>query len=160
MKIKNKILIICFLVLGIKNVKAQDAVTSAGADVSGSGGSASYSLGQVCYTSNSGKSGIIGQGVQQPYDVIITDINVHPNITLLVSVYPNPSIAFINLKIEKLDLQNLSFELFDVQGGLLLNKKITSSETSIRMDDFAAGNYFLKISDNQTELKIFKITKN
>ena len=160
MKIKNKILIICFLVLGTKIMNAQNAVTSAGGNAGGSGGSAAYSLGQIVYISSSSALGLVSPGVQQPYDVIVTDVNIHPDITLLISVYPNPSIAFVNLNVGNRDLQNLSFGLFDLRGKLLLNKKITSAETAIVMDAFAAGNYFLKVSDNHSELKTFKITKN
>lgn len=160
MKIKNKILIICFLVSGTKIMKAQDGVTTTGGDATGLGGSAAYSLGQTFYISSSSAWGLINPGVQQPYDVTVTDVNIHPEITLLISIYPNPFITVINLNVGNQDLQNLSFELFDLRGKLLLNKKITSIETAILMDAFAAGNYFLKVSDNHSELKIFKITKN
>ncbi len=158
-KTKNKILICSFLALGAMDMKAQDAAPATGGDANGSGGSVSYSVGQVVYASNSSASGSINQGVQQPY-VVFTGINTNSNINLLISVYPNPSIAFINLKVENLDLQNLSFQLFDVNGKLLINQKISGTETSIVMDEFAKGNYFLKVIDNKSELKTFKIIKN
>lgn len=141
-------------------MKAQNGVTTAGGDAAGSGGSAAYSLGQTFYISSSSTAGSINPGVQQPYDVTVTDVNIHPDITLLISIYPNPFIAFVNLNVGNLDLKNLSFRLFDLQGNLLLDKKITSAETAILMDTFAAGNYFLKVRDNHSELKTFKITKN
>jgi hypothetical protein len=59
---------------------------------------------------------------------------------------------------QKFDL--LSFQLYDVNGKLLTNQKITSAETIIQMEAFAKGNYFLKVLDNTSEVKTFKIIKN
>lgn len=160
MNIQSKIFIICFLVWGAKNLKAQEAVTVAGGDATGTGGTAAYSVGQVGYTNISSASGSIDQGVQQSYIISSTGENTNPDINLMISVYPNPSISFMRLKVENHDLQNLSFQLFDVQGNLLINKKITNAETSIAMSEFASGNYVLKVTDNKSELKTFKINKN
>lgn len=157
---KTKITILFLLGLGLSGLKAQDATTAAGGDATGAGGSVAYSVGQAVYTSVESASGSVNQGVQQPYVFVITGINTNPNINLLIAVYPNPSTAFINLNVENLDLANLSFQLFDVQGKLLVNQKITDTTTSILMAEFASGSYFLKVIDNKSELKAFKIIKN
>jgi hypothetical protein len=47
---------------------AQHAVSAAGGNLDGAGGSASYTVGQVVYTTNSGLTGFVIQGVQQPYE--------------------------------------------------------------------------------------------
>ncbi len=160
MKIKNTTVIICFLVLGAVQIKAQEAPTATGGDASGAGGTVAYSVGQVFYADVNSSSGNINPGVQQPYEIIITGGKTIANIDLSISVYPNPTAAFINLKIENMDLQNLSFQLFDIQGKLLLNQKITNVKTTVKMDDLAMGNYFLKVMNNNSELKSFKINKN
>lgn len=157
---KNKILITSFLIWGVNNMKAQETANAAGGDANGLGGTAAYSVGQVVYTDVKSASGAMAQGVQQLYDVVITGGNTNTDINLLVSVYPNPSTAFINLNVGKQDLQNLSFQLFDVQGKLLINQKIYAVETSIMMEAFATGSYFLKVIDKNSEVKNFKINKN
>lgn len=158
-KSKFRIIVFCSITLGALSVKAQDAVPAAGSDASGAGGSAAYSVGQVVYTGFSSASGSVNQGVQQPYVIISTGVNNDPDIDLIMSVFPNPSKTFISLKIEKADLQHLSFQLTDVQGKILLSQKISSSETAILMEEYTAGNYFLNVIGN-LELKTFKIIKN
>jgi Secretion system C-terminal sorting domain len=159
MKTQKGIVLICCLLLGIKSIHAQAVLTAAGGEASGLGGSVSYSIGQTCYASIASASGLVSQGVQQPYDVV-TDISIHPDIAVSISVYPNPSVAFITLNVGDQELRGLSFQLLDVQGKVLLNEKIAVVETAIRIDYFEAGNYFLKVRDTHSELKTFKITKN
>lgn len=157
---KNSLFALCFLfLLGIK-MNAQEAVTAAGGDATGTGGKVAYSVGQVVYTNVSTASGSVNQGVQQPYTLLVTGANNCPYINLLMTVYPNPSLTYINLNVGKQELKNLSFQLFDVQGKLLLDQQISNLETSIKMEDYTIGNYFLKVIDNQTEIKTFKIIKN
>ena len=157
--IKLKLSAFTLLVFAFTAASAQDAVPAAGGDASGLGGSAAYSVGQVVYTSVSG-TGSVNQGVQQPYVVSTTGINTRPDIQLSMSVYPNPSITSITLNVGKQALQNLSFQLLDVQGKLVASEKITASESIIKMEEYAAGNYFLKVLDFSTDLKTFQIIKN
>ena len=139
--IKIKISLLCFLTLGVVGVRAQNATTAAGGDASGAGGSSAYSVGQIVYNYSSSTAGSVNQGVQQPYELLSVGVNNHPDINLLMSVFPNPSVSSINLNVGKQDLQNLSFQLFDVQGKLLMSQKITNSDTSIKMEEFNSGNY-------------------
>lgn len=157
---KTKLMLLFLAVFGISGLKAQDAATSSGGDATGAGGSAAYSVGQVAYTSIENASGSVYQGVQQPYVLITTGVNTNANIDLTMAVYPNPSTTLINLSVQNLDLKNLSYQLFDVQGKLLLTQKITDAKSTILMEEYAAGSYFLKVIDNNKELKTFKIIKN
>lgn len=155
---KTKLTLLFLVGIGLSGLHAQEASVSSGGDASGAGGSAAYSVGQVAYTSITSGSGSVNQGVQQPYVILITGLDNNPTIDL--SVYPNPSVAFINLNVGNQNLENLSFELFDVQGKLLVSQKITAKETAIKMDEYSAANYFLKVIDNNKEVKTFKIIKN
>lgn len=49
--------------------QAQESANTAGGDISGSGGSVAYSIGQVVYTTHSGSLGIVAKGVQQSYEI-------------------------------------------------------------------------------------------
>jgi hypothetical protein len=107
---KTKLLLLFLAGMGISGLQAQDAATASGGDASGAGGSAAYSVGQVAYTSIETASGSVNQGVQQPYKVSAIGINTNPDIDLLMSVYPNPTVALINLSIQNMDLSNLSYQ--------------------------------------------------
>ncbi len=58
------------LIIGLSvSSYAQESAHAAGGDISGSGGSVAYSVGQVVYTAHAGVSGIEAQGVQQRYEI-------------------------------------------------------------------------------------------
>ena len=160
MKHKKVKLSALILLAGLTGLQAQEAVTTTGGNASGSGGTVSYTIGQIDYTTNTGTGGTVTQGVQQPYEFFILGIDDKKDISLEMSVYPNPSVAFVNLKIVNQNLENLSFQLYDVNQKLILNQKVSSTETSIPMEKLASATYFLKVSDNKKVVKTFKIIKN
>ena len=82
----------------LSTVSAQESVNATGGDASGSGGSASYSVGQVVYTTNVGTNGSVSQGVQQPYEIsVVTAIEEAKGINLTVTAYPNPTTDYLSL---------------------------------------------------------------
>ena len=158
--LKSLFFSLCLIVSGF-TIQAQNAIPATGGNATGTGGKVSYTVGQMVYTTNTGTSGSIAQGVQQPYEIsVITGIEEAKDINLIISVYPNPSIDILTLKVENYDYQNLSYILFDIKGILLENKKVTGNLTSISMEDRISGTYFLKVMDNKKEIKTFKIVKN
>lgn len=158
---KLKLCVILMLGLGLSGLKAQEAVPASGGNASGSGGSASYSVGQVIYTSKTGTSGSQSEGVQQPFEIsVVTALAKTQGITLHYSVYPNPSRDLITLKVENYNNENLSYQLFDLSGNLLESKKLDGPETDIAISSLIHASYFLKVTQNNKEIKIFKIIKN
>ena len=153
------LIVISLLRYGI-TIQAQNVIPSTGGNAAGSGGTASYTIGQVIYTTNSGTSGSSTQGVQQPYEIsIVTGIEQAKDIHLVCSAYPNPTTDFLTLRVENYDKENLMYRLYNNRGILLEDKKVTGNETTISMSGFISGTYFLKVSDNNNEVKIFKIVK-
>ena len=74
MKHKKTIVSISFLLLGIiGGLHAQESPTAAGGEATGTGGTSSYSVGQVVYTTATGTNGSLAQGVQQPYEISVTN---------------------------------------------------------------------------------------
>ena len=159
---KTNVLVFAFCMLIYATAaKAQIAVPAAGGNASGKGGTQSYSVGQVVYTTDNGANGIISKGVQQPFEIsVVTGIKIFSDISLECVVNPNPVTDFVKLKIEKYEDENLSYQLFDINGRLLLNNKIEGAETNIQMENLLPGTYFLKVTDKNKETKIFKIIKN
>jgi hypothetical protein len=162
---RHKRLKLCAILLlgfGLTGLQAQESVNATGGNASGSGGSTSYSVGQVVYTTNTSVTyGSVAQGVQQPFEIsAITAIEQAEDITLFCSVYPNPSSDFLTLKVNNYDIESLSYKLIDASGKLLESKKVTGNETVISMANLLPSLYFLKVIDNQKEIIIFKIIKN
>ena len=154
-----KILII-ISALSLTGVQAQQSINSSGGNGSGTGGSFSYTVGQIDYVAATGTNGSISQGVQQPYEFFTLGTNDYPTILLQAVVYPNPTTENVNLVVSNYSLENLEFELYDISGKIILNQKITTSETLISMGNLSTGNYFIAVNENNKKLKTFKIIKN
>jgi len=149
-----------FFTCGI-TIRAQNAIPATGGNAAGGGGSVSYSVGQVFYTKSTGSNGTVSQGVQQPYEIsIVTAIRNTEGITLECAVYPNPTRGIIKLVVRTNDFTNLRFQLYDLNGILLQDKKVESAETEIFMDNLMPSTFFLKVFSADREIKTFKIIKN
>ena len=156
-----KLSVVLLLGLGLTGLQAQESINSTGGNASGGGGTVSYSIGQVVYTTNTSVAyGSVAQGVQQPFEIsVITAIKQAQDITLVCSVYPNPASDFLTLKVDNYDAESLSYKLFDANGKLLESKIVTGNITIISMANLLPSLYFLKVIDNQKEIKTFKIIK-
>jgi hypothetical protein len=162
MKQARKILITFLLCnLFIVVIKAQETIPATGGNATGSGGSVSYSVGQITFSTFSGTNGSVAQGVQQPFEIsVVTGIEEAGEVNLMLSAYPNPATDFVILKVVNYDSPNLSWELFDINGNILEKEKIEGTETTIRFENRSPSVYFLKVTDNNKMIKTFKIIKN
>ncbi len=159
---KNRTKTVALLLLGfsITTAQAQQALPATGGNASGSGGTVAYSVGQVVYTTSTGSNGSVAEGVQQPYEISIV-LGIEDNqISLNIQAYPNPTTDYLTLNIGNNELSALNFQLFDISGKLIENKKITSATETIRMENLPTATYFLKVTNNNKEVKTFKIIKN
>ena len=119
------------------------------------------SVGQVVYKTDTGTNGSVAQGVQQPFEIsVITGIKQANGINLNCTAYPNPTSDYLVLKVENYDKINLSYQLFDMNGKLLENTKMTDNEIGIEMTNLVPATYFVKVTEGNKEIKTFKIIKN
>jgi hypothetical protein len=159
-----KLSALLLFVLGLTGLQAQqihESIPATGGNASGSGGSVSYSVGQVVYNTNTGTNGSVAQGVQQPFEIsVVTGIDETKGITLQCTVYPNPTIDFLTLKVENYTIDALTYQLYDVNGKLIDSQKIEGNEAIIAISNLVPATYFLKVIQSDKELKTFKIIKN
>lgn len=155
-----KLSAVLLLGLGLTGLQAQTAVPASGGKAEGAGGSMSYSVGQVVYTTNSSVSnGSVAQGVHQPFEISVVETIVEAK-GVNLSVSPNPTTDYLLLSFTDFDASKLSFQLFDMSGKLLQSEKITSNQTSISMQNLVPATYFVKVTENNKQIKTFKIIKN
>ena len=158
MKHKNTITSVAFILLGLGGLHAQESPTATGDEATGTGGTSSYSIGQVVYTTNTGTNGSVTQGVQQPFE-ISTMVGINKtSINLELSVYPNPTNNYLTLKVEK--TEGLTFQLYDLQGKIIESKAVSTTSTNINLKGQPTAIYFLNVVKNNQILKTFKIIKN
>jgi hypothetical protein len=140
--------------------QAQESVNSTGGNATGSGGSVSYSIGQVVYTTNTANEGSAAQGVQQAYEIIPVDINQNePKISL--SVFPNPIADNLILQVNDFERSSLNFQLCDMQGKQLSKGQIMAKQTQINTASLSSATYFINVVNQENQkVQTFKIIKN
>lgn len=159
---KNKPYFLFFLITIISFFKsyAQESVNVSGNTATWTGGTSSYSVGQITYTSQSGTGGLVNLGVQQPYEIVTLGNDDFAAINLVISAYPNPTTDLLYLVISNDKWNDLSYQLFDMNGRTLVNlKKIIASETNVSMQELQRGIYFLAVNNENKTIKTFKIIK-
>jgi hypothetical protein len=155
-------IILLFIITGLGGTPllAQQSVSSAGGNATGSG-TVSYSVGQVVYTTNTNSGASVAQGVQQAYVISVpTSLKEAEGISLEMKIYPNPATDYLILKIEGIVKTQCFASLYNTNGNLLQTIEIASNETSIPMQSHLPGTYILKITLASKEIKTFKIIKN
>ena len=154
------IVTICLLGFGAR-MYGQTGIPASGGNASGGGATVTYSVGQVFYDSKTGSNGSEIQGIQQPLEIsVVTAVENAEGISLEFSIYPNPATDIIKLKTGNFNVLNLRFQLYDIRGNLLLDKKTEVEETSINLQGFVPASYFLKVIQGDKEIKSFKIIKH
>ena len=97
-------------------------------------------------------------------------ININPCVTGInetnnannISIYPNPTNGFLNIKVNGLANEKCKIILTNTLGQILNEKefetKNNSNETQIDMKNLSSGIYFLSITSNKIE-QTFKVQK-
>jgi len=153
------IILTIFSFLTTSLLHSQAIVAVSGGNATGSG-SASYTVGQLIVTTNTGDNGSIAQGIQQSIELFTLSNPELMTVTLKAIMYPNPTKDKIMLSLLDNKLEQLSYSIYDMKGRLLKNKRINEENTSIAMKYMVAGVYLLKVHQNKKQLKVFKIIKN
>jgi hypothetical protein len=149
------------LFLCTNRIQAQETVAASGGSAAGSGGTVSYTVGQLDYTECTNTSGTITQGVQQPYEIyVVTSTEDNQGIELDVMIYPNPASDFLKLIVKESNYKKLACQFFDSNGRLLFASEIIDKETVIQTGELTPAEYYLKVTDSDNEIKTFKIIKN
>jgi len=142
--------------LGTFGLTQQNTV-STGGDGSGTGGTFSYSIGQIDYI-NVSSTLSISEGVQQPfeyYEVVgLSELN-----PIVSSIFPNPATESIQLEITQMNT-GLSYNLFDLKGELLAREQITELKTSIDVRSLPVGSYVIEVSENLGPITTLKFIKH
>ena len=160
---KNKSRPVAILMAGLlwaSFAQAQESANSAGGDATGSGGTVAYSVGQVVYTSNTGSSGTVVQGVQHAYEIFTIGIK-ETDLNISLTAFPNPSTENLTLQISDYKNEKLTYQLFDMQGKQLNSGQVTAQQTQINMNGLPSATYFINVVNQENKkFKSFKIIKN
>jgi len=148
------------LILMCKGLPAQQVNLAAGGEATGSGGTVSYSVGQVFYHTQIEPSGSVAEGVQQPYEISIITTNLSAENGYELQVYPNPTSHLLTLKTGEFPGIKTSCQVFNAEGALVLNFELLDMETQIDFSTCKPGTYFLIVREKSLVISTFKIIKN
>jgi hypothetical protein len=136
----------------------QANTVSTGGECTGTGGSASYSVGQIDYTAIDVAAGSAYQGVQQPYELYsLSTLDENSAFTLVLG--PNPTFGELKLIASSALPLNSYYVLFDEAGKTLMTQPIITESSTLKLDSYASGNYFLHVISDEKTLHTFKIIK-
>ena len=148
----------CLLAWGVTSLFAQSGSVASGGTASGTGSSSvSYSVGQAAYSNAIGTNGKITEGIQQPFDIFVNVLENHMDAS--VSLYPNPTKEFVILNVSNAKVEDITYQLSDMDGKVIATNKLSGNETKIAMTQLASATYFVKVLNLNKESKTFKIIK-
>ena len=156
---KTILLFACCLLGWGTSLFAQQGSVAAGGTATGTNGSVTYTIGETNYINTTSIGGTITEGLQQPYEIFIVGIE-ESSLQAEIGLYPNPTNEYIVLAVNDPDVANFKYQLYDMTGNLLVDKKLEGSETSISLANYARATYFIKVLNSKNESKEFKIIKN
>ena len=158
--INNSLFFLSFLLSFSMNAQTSHQVLSAtGGDATGSGGTVAFSVGQIVYTTSTGTTGSVAQGVEQAYEISSVGIK-ETALNISLSIFPNPTSDFLTLKVQDYNNEALNYHLIDEQGKSVLNEQITNQDTQVAMSTLARGIYFINVLQANKKIQTFKIIKN
>ena len=153
---KSIIPIVVFISFGFSSF-GQNALSAAGGHFKTSGGSTSFTVGQVAYVLKKGTGSYLNEGVQQVYTKKTTPIE---ELVYLkeVQLYPNPTQEIFNLIISTKENVQVRYIIMDYLGKEIRNGNILSEKSEISLRDLPSGNYFISLKSKK-ENRIFKMVK-
>ena len=142
-----------------------------GNNVKTNSGSISYSVGEVFYSYIGQNTYNLSQGIQHAKESTRNKENTGtPEDTDIlgeqplgeISMYPNPTTNFVTLAIKgvvSFENKQRTYYLYDFQGKLLKQNKITQGYTEIDLSNLSTSLYLLQVFVDDLIWKTFKISK-
>ena len=153
---KSIIPIVVFISFGFSSF-GQNALSAAGGHFKTSGGSTSFTVGQVAYVLKKGTGSYLNEGVQQVYTKKTTPVE---ELVYLkeVQLYPNPTQETMTLILSSKEDIQVRYTIMDYLGKEIRNGNILSEKSEISLRDLPSGNYFISLKSKK-EIRIFKMVK-
>lgn len=157
----RKVFTLFAFLAGITATFAQSAIVPVGGNAQSNNGSVSYTVGQIAIQTNGNESVSVAEGVQQPYEIMVVGTNDYPQIVLNAKIYPNPTENIAQLELNGFEIPVGGFHaiLYDGNGKLLQNIKVTDDVTQFEIGHYATGTYHLELRDGKRVLKTFKVVR-
>ena len=123
---------------------------AAGTESTGTGGSVSWSLGEIITVTAGGPSNDVTQGFHQG-NIYVTGVEHLAEIN--VSVYPNPTSEFVTVTCP----YPVRVSIYDASGRLIAIHDLTIEVNQLNVTEFARGTYNLIFESTEQETKTARL---
>ena len=156
MKKLTKIISILIFLIGTNNlVNAQEVVSTQGDSYSNANGSIDFTIGEVIIDTGTDGTNDLTQGFHQSNWSLVGMVD--HDLSFEAIVFPNPTEDILNIKTQAFD--NVMYSLYDAQGKLVIQNKLSAAQTLIQVSHLAAGSYSLILNNKTQKLKTFNLIK-
>ena len=138
------------------SVSAQEVISTQGDSYSNAIGNIDFTIGEVII--NTGTNGTIDitQGFHQTNWNFLGVEDFATNYEAII--FPNPTEDVLNIKTSS--FENVTYTLYDAQGKLVMQDKLSAEQTPIQVTQLAPGSYSLTLNNAIQNLKTFKLVKS
>ena len=134
---------------------AQEVVATQGDSYSNTSTQIDFTIGEVIINTESDGVNTLTQGFHQTNWNFVGSENHSPGYE--ATIFPNPTSDILNIRTST--FENVTYTLYDGQGKLILQGKLTADQTPILVGQLATGKYSLILDSKNQKLKTFKLIK-
>lgn len=139
---------------------SQSSIAPLGENAYGSSGNISYSVGQIDYESFTGTNSRVHQGVQQPFEFFSFASIEEIDLPFTLEFGPNPTKNEVFISVTDYYKNDLEYVVTDSEGRTIMAKTSLNEKSILNFENRSPGTYLLIISNNQKQIKTYKILKN
>ena len=149
-----------FLILTAITSTAQEVVSTQGDSYSNTSGSIDFTIGEVVINTGTDGTNDVTQGFHQTnWNFLGVEDHAY---NYEATIFPNPTEDLLNIRTSM--FENVTYTLYDAQGKLMLQDKLSAEQTLIQVSQLAPGSYTLTLNKTMREhqdllLKTFKLIK-
>ena len=151
--LKNTLLF--FLLVASVGVSAQEVVATQGDSYSNASGNIDFTIGEVIINTGTDGSNDLTQGFHQTNWNFVSIEDHAPSYE--ATIFPNPTSEILTIRTSM--FENVTYTLYDAQGKLIIQDKLSSAQTPIQVSQLAPGAYSLTLNNDTQKLKTFKLIK-
>lgn len=146
---------VLFSLFATISVSAQEVVATQGDSYSNASGNIDFTIGEVIIATGTDGTNDITQGFHQTNWNFVGLDDHAPSYEAVI--FPNPTEDVLNIRTRQ--FENVTYTLYDAQGKLVLQNRLSAEQTLIPVSQLAPGNYSLTLNNETQNLKTFKLIK-
>ena len=137
------------------NSLGQDVVSTQGDSYTNASGSIDFTIGEVVINTVTDGTNDLTQGFHQTNWNFLGVEDFAPNYEAII--FPNPTEDVLNIRTSA--FENVTYTLYDAQGKLVMQDKLSVEQTPIQVSQLAPGSYSITLNNETQILKTFKLIK-